>query len=139
MDLTRTWEEQKAPQAILPAQTGEAFTVWDWSPDGKKLVGTLPFGANAVAVYSFETRRLERIVENVNTVPSWLPDSRHIIYDDDDRFFIADTETKKTKEILYNTGENIRAPFISRDGQLLYYSVHSSESNIWLLDAGAIK
>jgi len=88
-----------------------------------------------IAVYSFETKRLERIVENVDVVPSWLPDSRRIVFENLNKIFIADTETKKTKEIHSHKTENIRSAFVSRDGRLLYYSIHTGESNIWLLDS----
>jgi serine/threonine protein kinase len=137
VDLTKTWDEQQAPQKVLPAELPNGFVVWDWSPDGKKLVGTIPYGGRAVSVYSFETKRLEPVVENINTddtVPSWLADSRRIVFETDRKIFIADTETKKTKELLERKPDTIRAPFVSRDGRLLYYTVHISESNIWLLD-----
>lgn len=135
VDLTKSWSDQQAPQKVLPPEINTDFIVWDWSPDGKKLIGTLPDGARTIAMYSFETGRLERVVENVDDkVPSWLPDSRQIIFETDNKFFITDTETKKTREIFSRQPENIRAPFVSRDGRLLYYTVYLNESNIWLLD-----
>ena len=138
VDLTKSWQEQQeAPQKVLPPEINSNFVVWDWSPDGKKLVGTLPLDEHAIAVYSFDTQRLERIVEDIDTndtVPSWLSDSRRIVFVNGHKIFVTDTETKKTKEILAHQPENIRASFVSRDGHLLYYTVHSNESNIWLLD-----
>lgn len=136
IDLTRTWEEQQAPRRLFP--TIDNFTVWDWSPDGKKLVGNLA-GSTAIGVYAFETGQIERIVENMGSLPSWLPDSRRFIYEMGNKIMIADVETKKTKVIISGHNENMRAPFVSRDGRLVYFSVHDSESNIWLLDAGPVK
>jgi Tol biopolymer transport system component len=63
-----------------------------------------------------------------------LPDNRRIVFESENKIFITDSETKKTKEILSRHPENIGSAFISRDGRLLYYTVHLSESNIWLLD-----
>lgn len=134
IDLTKTWQEQQAPRKVIPAEIGDDLIVWDWSPDGKKLAGMLSSNQRVIAVYSLETKRLERIVENIDTVPSWLPDSRRIVYASGNNIVIADTETKKNKEILSLKPENVYAAFVSRDGRLLYYSVHSGESNIWLLD-----
>ena len=137
IDLTKSWQEQGAPQKVLTAEPDRNFVVWDWSPDGKKLLGTLPLGERAIAVYSFETKRLERIVEDAdsgNVIPSWLPDSRRIVFEKENKIYLTDTETKQTKEVLSRTPEIIRAAFVSRDARLLYYTVHLSESNIWLLD-----
>lgn len=64
----------------------------------------------------------------------WLPDGRRIIYGLDNKIFIVDTGTKKTKELgLRLTGE-LHSIGISRDGRLIYYTLFSSESDIWLLD-----
>ncbi|MCA1639035.1 MAG: hypothetical protein LC768_12010 [Acidobacteria bacterium] len=137
IDLTKSWQEQQAPQKVLTAEPDRNFIVWDWSPDGKKLVGTLPLGERAIAVYSFETKRLERIIEDIDsgdTIPSWLSDSRRIVFKKESKIYITDSETKQTKEILSRSPERIGSSFISRDGRLLYYTVHLSESNIWLLD-----
>ncbi len=83
IDLTKTWQEQNAPRKILTAEPDRNFVVWDWSPDGKKLLGTLPLGERAIAVYTLETERLERIVEDIDSgdvIPSWMSDSRRIVF-----------------------------------------------------------
>jgi serine/threonine protein kinase len=137
LDLTKTWQEQQAPQKVLIAEPDRNFVGWDWSPDGKKLLGTLPLGERAIAVYSFETKLLERIVEDIdsgNVIPSWLDDSRRFVFAKDNRIFLTDSVTKKTKEIHSRQPEQIRSPFVSRDGRLLYYVMHFNESDIWLLD-----
>lgn len=138
VDLTKTWEEQNGPRPLIPPDAVESLTVWDWSPDGKKLVGALRSKPHAIGIYSFETGSIEQILENVDSIPAWLPDSRRIVYDKDNKIFIVDAETKKIHELYAGNGDTIRAPFISRDG-LLYFTVHLTESNIWLLDAESIK
>jgi Tol biopolymer transport system component len=137
LDLTKTWQEQQAPQKVLTAEPNRNFIVWDWSPDGKKLLGTLPLGERAIAVYDFETKILERIVEDADSslvIPSWLADSRRFVFIKDNKVFLTDSETKKTKEIHSRHPEQIRSAFVSRDGRLLYYTMVFNESNIWLLD-----
>ncbi len=137
VDLTKNWEQQQPPQKVLPPEISSNFVVWDWSPDGKKLVGMIPLGERAVAVYSFETKRLERVAEGFDsgeTLPSWLADNRRIVFENKNKIYITDSETKKTKEILSLAPENIGSSFISRDNRLLYFTVHQSESNIWLMD-----
>ena len=137
LDLTKTWQEQQAPRKVLTAEPNRNFVVWDWSPDGEKLLGTLPLGERAIAVYTFETKRLERIVEDAdssNVIPSWLADSRRFVFIKDNKVFLTDSETKKTKEIYSRQPEQIRSPFVSRDGRLLYFTMVFNESDIWLLD-----
>lgn len=53
----------------------------------------------------------------------------------DNKIFLADTKTKKIRQLqqAIQNGE-LRSPFVSRDGRLLYYVVHTSESDVWLLD-----
>ena len=43
-------------------------------------------------------------------------------------------KTKRVREV-FSSGENeIRFVDVSPDGELLYYSIYSSESDIWLMD-----
>ncbi|MEJ7700059.1 MAG: hypothetical protein WKF71_10500 [Pyrinomonadaceae bacterium] len=70
----------------------------------KKLVGTLPLGERGVAVYSFETKRLERVAENNDrgdTIPSWLADSRRVVFESKNKIFITASETKKQKKFFF--------------------------------------
>ena len=134
LDLTKNWNEQK-PQPLADAQGVTGFVCWDWSPDGKKLAGTIHIGdSRALGIYSFETNSFVRLLENSGTIPSWLPDSRHLVYAAEREVFLLDTESKKTRLITSNPNLLLRAPFVSRDGRLLYYTAYTAESDIWLLD-----
>ncbi len=66
--------------------------------------------------------------------PAWLPDSRRLIWGFENRLFIADADTKKTRELDIRPTEDIQDVGISRDGRLIYYTLYTSESDIWLLD-----
>lgn len=135
VDVDRSWEEQHGPRRLFDLDPETRFTVWDWSADGSKLVGWVTNPKRAIAVYTFETKKLEPIIDGTESVPSWLPDSKRIVYDQEGKVFLFNFETKKSKEILPSFNKDlVRAPFMSRDGTLLYYTVPSTESNIWLLD-----
>jgi Tol biopolymer transport system component len=43
-------------------------------------------------------------------------------------------KTRRVREILSSSGNEIRSVDISPDGKLVYYSVYSSESDVWLMD-----
>lgn len=133
-DLSKSGSEQTLQQ--LPAaenQTG--FIAWDWSPDGKRLGGTIYDGKNRyLGFYSFETAQYEKVVENSDSIPSWLPDSRRVVYGFENKVVLADTDTRKITPLVSNPSAQLRSPFVSRDGRLLYYTAQTSESDIWLLD-----
>jgi TolB protein len=134
LDLSRDLKEQ-IPQP-LPSQEkeGDYFVAWDWSPDGKKLAGT--FNGNSglwLGYFSFETKRYEKVA-NYDGQPMWLPDSNRFIFSNEGKALIANILTKKVRELPSHQPEQIRSIAVSHDGHLLYYTLSSSESDIWLLD-----
>ncbi|HEX8368885.1 MAG TPA: protein kinase [Pyrinomonadaceae bacterium] len=136
IDLTKNWQQQ-SPQRVLPPEIENRFITWDWSPDGKKVVGVFPLEKYVVGFYSLETKRLERLSDETadgEMTPSWLADSRRFVFVRENKIYLADSETKKIKEIFSRQPEQIRTPFVSRDGRLLYYTALSNQSDIWLLD-----
>jgi serine/threonine protein kinase len=133
LDLTGNPNERTPRQ--IQIDTGSRMSVWDWSPDGKKLACVLFDGMErSIGVYSLETNRYEKIVPAGDVIPSWMPDSRRLIYAVENKIFIADIETKKTREVISHPTDHLRSPFVSRDGLLLYYTVHTSENDVWMLD-----
>jgi len=133
LDLSKSWNDQ-TPEEIPQTQNGAYLVTWDWSPDGKKLVGFFAVKDKGIGVYSFETKSFVKISNSADTIPSFLPDSRHVVFTEGHKILLGDTETKEVKELLTVQPEMPRSPFVSRDGKLLYYIAQSSESDIWLLD-----
>ena len=78
LDVNKTWSEQNL--RLLPALGGdELFHAWDWSPDGKSLIGTLDGPTSVVGYYSFETNQYEQLTEFGNG-PMWLADSTRFVF-----------------------------------------------------------
>ena len=132
LDMTKEWHAQ-TPQPLPAPEAADRFVVWDWSPDGQKLAGTFEGRGEGIGYFSLETNRFER-VSDMNAQPMWLPDSRRFVFTHDGKAFIADTVTKKVRELFAKTPDQVRALAVSRDGRLIYYTVHSSESDVWLLN-----
>ncbi|HKP70771.1 MAG TPA: protein kinase [Pyrinomonadaceae bacterium] len=133
LDPSKSEADQQAP--TLPKDPRYRLVGWDWSPDGKKIAGVLMEGDKRyIGYYSFETGQYQPVVAVTDGLPSWLPDSRRFVYSSGNKIFIADIETKETKEIHSNPLGEIRSPFVSRDGKLLYWVAVSNESDVWLLD-----
>jgi Tol biopolymer transport system component/DNA-binding winged helix-turn-helix (wHTH) protein len=135
MDPSRPFTGQ-TPKKLPRPKKGDLFVPWDWSPDGKKLAGTFRPPRRGSGFFSFETGKFTRFLETHSAVPSWLPDSRHLVYNEGNKVILLDTATLNKRELIVTSAGEPRSPFISHDGKLLYYVLHQSESDIWLLDLG---
>ncbi len=128
LDLTKDWGSQTLEQ--LPP-TDRPFVVWDWSLDGKKLIGTFP--GEKTAYYSFETRQYEMVSE-LGGFPMWLPDSTRYLSMSAEKAYLGNVSTKRVKELFSLKEVEFRGIAISRDSHLIYFAAYSSESDIWLMD-----
>jgi Tol biopolymer transport system component len=129
--LNEDWARQ-TPE-VLPTPEFGRFVAWDWSADGKKLIGTLSRPPLEIGYFSFETNRFETLAAFPGS-PMWLPDSTRFLFFDDNTAYLGDITTKKTREIFVSKEGELRSIDISPDGTLIYFTVYSSESDIWLLD-----
>ena len=85
------------------------------------------------------TNKYTIVVENTNEIPSWMPDSKRLVYSAGSKVFMVGIDDRHIKEIHSNPLVEIRSPFVSRDGKMLYYTASNTESDIWLLDLMAEK
>ncbi len=132
LDVNKPWSEQDLRLLPLPADN-ERFVAWDWSPDGKRLVGNLSGPPSVVASYSFETNQYEKLTE-FGSSSMWLPDSTRFVFVFNNKLYLGDVKTRRVREIFSANEDEIRSVDVSPDGKLVYYSAYTSESDIWLLD-----
>ena len=64
----------------------------------------------------------------------WIPDSSSYICLTGGKAHIGDSLKKGIREILSLRDAQIHGIAVSKDGQFIYFSAYSSESDIWLLD-----
>lgn len=128
-ELNKDWASQTLDE--LPQPVGTDFVAWDWSADGRKLIGT--DSASQVVCYSFDTKSYEKIVDS-GAYPAWLADSVRFLFLDDNKIYLGDISTKRVRELVSFQEARLRSVGISRDSQLIYFSVYAAESDIWLLD-----
>ena len=133
LDVNKTWAEQHLRSLPAPPDN-QRFFAWDWSPDGKRVIGNLSGPPVVVACFSFETNEYEVLTEFGSSGPMWLSDSTRFVFVFNSKLYIGDVKTKRVREV-FSSGENeIRSADVSPDGKLVYYTAYSSESDIWLLN-----
>lgn len=135
-DPRKPWDEQ-TPEPLPPyEEEGILFAALSWSPDGRWLAGELvrADGSDAgLAVYCLETQQFETLTDFRGGYPTWLSDSRRILFGTFDKMFVVDRQTKECEEILSFDGNTIWGLCISPDNERLYFSLEIREEDIWLL------
>jgi Tol biopolymer transport system component len=107
-----------------------------WSPDGQQLLGTTT-NPPAIVTYSLQTRRMQTVLDR-GSWPQWLPDGKRILFFDKTNLGILDlasrrvTATPAPPSVDLSTIATI-APFLSRDGSLLYVRQASVQGDVWLI------
>src|SRR5262245_1490772 len=134
VEVGRPWEEQ-APQT-LPSLGDSSMETWSWSPDGRRLVGVQRHSDGRIGgifVYSFETQQYEKLTDFGGS-PFWLSDSRRLLFAYRNKIFLVDSQTKRVREVLSLTSQNVGIPFtLSRDDRQIYFSLITTEADIWLM------
>ena len=127
--------EEQRPE-IIPHSTFGDFLVNSWSPNGELLAGqTGNVGgmATGILVYSFKTKRYEKIID-FGEWPVWLPDNRRILFvANRNAFYIVDSHTKQVRKVFSVDRDVIGPPRLTGDGRSAYFSRRVNEADIWLL------
>jgi Tol biopolymer transport system component len=109
------------------------FLPWSWSPDEKLLAGWQfdpQQHTGGVIIYSFGEQRYE-LQSNRGRNPIWLSDSKRLISADVGKMYLFDIRSGQWRD-LYNVEPGGFGTFgLSRDNRRLYYSLVSSEADIW--------
>jgi Tol biopolymer transport system component len=136
MEVGRPWREQ-AP-GTLPAW-GDSINLypWSWSPDGRRLAGwqgrAEGGGLRGILVYSLETQQYEKLTD-FGSEPVWLSDSRRMLFQDQGRLYLLDSQSKKAHEVLSVTPHTVGyAVTLSRDDRQIYFSLVTTEADVWLM------
>ena len=129
----------------LPVFPDEDRWFWasSWSPNGRFLAGRavrrgVPSGG--IAVYDLEGRRHRTVKTNdhlqayLSGPPTWLPDSRRLVYMDRRELKLIDVESGRTGVLMggidpVGIGTDVD---VSRDGRWIYLVATNSEGDIWL-------
>jgi Tol biopolymer transport system component len=136
IDLTRPIAERR-PLLFPPAGHGMGFSASSWSPDGQWLAGGLhqPDGRQVpgVVLYSLDGRSYVRITDRGES-PTWLSDSRRLLYWDSGKLLLLDTLSRVSRQVLtIPPGSDYNDLSLSPDDRFLYLARNTEQGDIWLL------
>jgi eukaryotic-like serine/threonine-protein kinase len=136
IDLTRPMAARR-PQLLPPPGHGMGFSASSWSADGHWLAGALhqPGGSKVpgVVLYSLPGRSYARITDR-GEAPTWLSDSRRLLYWDSGKIFLLDTRSRLSKHVLTSPpGSDYNDFCLSADDRVIYLARNSEQGDIWLL------
>jgi eukaryotic-like serine/threonine-protein kinase len=132
VDASRPWSQQTArvlPSAGFPA----GLMMWSWSADGRKLAGD----GDGIYIYSFDSERYERVTES-GEYAAWLNDNQRLLFFEQQKLYLLDSRTRKAQELLSVAPNHFQALGVSRDNRAVYFSLKTTQADIWLasLEAG---
>ena len=91
-------------------------------------------GPSGILVYSLETQHYERLTD-FGTGPLWLSDSRRLLFQSKGKLYLMDSQSKKVREVLsVAPNEFGNGVTISRDDRQIYFSLVTTEADIWLMN-----
>ncbi|HWM95169.1 MAG TPA: protein kinase [Thermoanaerobaculia bacterium] len=118
----------------LPPVDGAPFVASSWSPDSRRLAGTVN-GKPGIYLYSLAARRYERLTDS-GWRPIWMPDGKKILFLDQGwKVAAVDLATRERQEVL---APEANSYFVDMDLDpargLLYLVRQQSEGDIVMLD-----
>jgi eukaryotic-like serine/threonine-protein kinase len=139
IDVRRPWQDQTPQPITVGGKIDPDLAVWDWSKDGKKLACVnLPNSPQefSTSIYSFGSTEAPPQLLSVgghSDLPVWLSDGSRLIYTANDRLYVVSVDTKSTHELFApNSNQTAEYPTLSPDNRTLYYSLATTEADIWL-------
>jgi Tol biopolymer transport system component len=131
IEVGKPWQEQ-SPQRLPPMSDSNDWVPRSWSPDARRLAGGRTPRAGIV-VFSLESHQYEKLTD-FGSQPVWLSDSRRLLFPYQGKLYLVDSQSKKIHEVLsvapHDFGNGVT---LSRDDRLIYFSLVTTEADIWLM------
>lgn len=86
-----------------------------------------------IVVYSLESQQYEKLMD-FGSQPVWLSDSRRLLFPNQGKLYLVDSQSKKIHEVLSAAPHDISwGVALSRDDRQIYFSLLTIETDIWLM------
>jgi serine/threonine protein kinase len=142
--VSKPWDEQ-SPQALPAMSDSAGCLVRSWSPDGRTLAGMQAspgrFGGmqvvpqSGIVTYSLVTQKYEKLTD-FGQGPVWLSDNRRLLFYRGDKVYLVDSQSKRVHEVFSIAPRRFRGFSVSRDNRLIYFSIETTEADIWMMTLG---
>ena len=107
-----------------------------WSPDGRRVAGGVatPSGRTVgLGILDIATRAVKRVNEHATTpFIAWLPDSRRVLYPQEDKLWISDVDSGARREIALSFTPGDICIAAAPDGRTLFLCVADIQADLWL-------
>ncbi|MBA2526305.1 MAG: serine/threonine-protein kinase [Pyrinomonadaceae bacterium] len=136
IEVGKSWQEQTPQTLPSMSDSGGRLLVWSWSPDGRKLAGGQERGGgrpSGIFVYSLDSQQYEKLTD-FGSQPVWLSDSRRLLFRNQSKLFLIDSQSKRIHEVLSVAPHGFDAVTLPRDDRLIYFSLITTEADIWLMN-----
>ena len=128
IDARVPWAKQSPVVAAPNDDQDLRFFAWSWSPDGHLLAGTT---AGGIATYALDSRQFQKVTSHGER-PTWLADSRRLVFMDSQKIYLLDTVTKTVKEMYSAAPHRLQSIALSSDKRSFTVSLAIDEADIWL-------
>jgi TolB protein len=126
-EVGKPWNPSSLRVASPGGDFDTAYFAWSWSLDGSKIAGA----RDGIVVFDLETEQLEQLTD-FGFRPIWLNDGRRLIFLYEDKIHLVDNSSKEVTEVLSAAPHQVQSFGISKDNRRLYFSLSSTEADIWL-------
>lgn len=135
IDADKQWSEQTPQPLRHGLDPAERFLAHSWSPDGRKLAGTrrhTSLNVAGILSYSFDSQQYDLLADS-GDYPVWLNDNRRLLFIRGGQAFVLDCESRKSHEVMSVAPQRFQSLGVSKDNHLIYYSLTTTESDLWLM------
>jgi Tol biopolymer transport system component len=114
------------------------FVVTSWSPDGKKVIGSIQNKDGeelpGMYIFTFDSGQYEKVSETGFGGSSWLKNGRGILHQSEGKLYLLDSRTKVSRALLSPPqGSSFSSPASSNDDRIIYFVDSVIGSDIWLM------
>ncbi len=120
------WAEQ-SPQPLPSTGFPTGLMIRSWSADGRRLAGH----SDGIYTYNFDTHHYKRLTE-FGESPVWLSDNNRLLFFSHDKLYLLNSRTNKTQEIFSISPNHFQGLGISGDNRMIYFTLKTTEADIWL-------
>ena len=126
----------------MPRKAGEfGFLPFSWSPDGRSIAGTSRFSPTRDRLVFLDVASASvRTLAEDGKSPTWLPDSRRLLFSSRTSIMLLDASTGESRAVLpleRNVLQWARLLSLSRDGRKLVYLSTQTEGDVWMMSLDA--